>query len=79
MSSGDALTGAENRCEPTTWMMSPAVMYSLAPSTLAKNFSCVCWIRTATSPALRPARHGMMFARLFEQRNEPLDFADAFS
>ena len=43
MSSGDALTGAENRCEPTTWMMSPAVMYFLAASTFAKNFSFV-WL-----------------------------------
>ncbi len=30
---------AEKRCEPTTWMMSPAVMYFLALRTLARNFS----------------------------------------
>ena len=41
MSIGEALTGAENRCEPTTWMMSPAVMYSFALRTLAPNFSFV--------------------------------------
>src|SRR2546426_2424514 len=41
MSSGVALTGVENRCEPTTWMISPAVMYSLAFETWAKNDSLV--------------------------------------
>ena len=35
---GAALTGVLKRCEPTTWMMSPAVMYSFALTTLAKNF-----------------------------------------
>jgi len=38
---GEAVTGAEKRCEPTTWMMSPAVMYFLDASTFAKNFSWV--------------------------------------
>ena len=30
-----AFTGVLKRCEPTTWMMSPAVMYSLASRTFA--------------------------------------------
>src|ERR1044071_1771311 len=36
---GDALTGVENRWDPTTWMMSPAVMYSFDRRTLARNLS----------------------------------------
>mgnify|MGYP006333262999 CR=1 FL=1 len=39
MSIGAAFTGAENRCEPTTWMMSPAVMNSFARRTFSRNVS----------------------------------------
>ena len=49
MSSGDAVTGAENRCEPTTWMMSPPVMYFLDASTFAKNFSFVWFDSNSTA------------------------------
>ena len=56
MSSGDALTGAEKRCEPTTWMMSPAVMYCLALRTLARNFSFGRFDSKGNAAAPRPAR-----------------------
>ena len=38
-SMADAVTGIENRWEPTTWIMSPARMYSFAFKTLAEKFS----------------------------------------
>jgi hypothetical protein len=38
---GEAFTGVENRCDPTTWIMSPAVMYFLARSTFCRKASLV--------------------------------------
>jgi hypothetical protein len=76
MSSGEAFTGVEKRCDPTTWMMSPDVMYFLAVATLA---------REVLARDIGLERHGRHFGRhhhrtvqagLFQQRNQPFDFAN---
>ena len=75
MSSGDALTGAENRCEPTTWMMSPAVMYSLRLEDVrGKFFLRLVGFKRNHRDIVRH-RHRMVFARLFEQGDDAFNFA----
>ena len=75
MSSGDALTGAEKRCEPTTWMMSPAVMYSFDLRTLRGKFFLGLIGFKRNYRHLVRHRYRTMFARLFEQGYDPFDFA----
>ena len=70
-----AWTGVEKRCEPTTWMMSPAVMYCWARETFRKNTSFGMLETKGISGTSCGNIHGDVVGRLFQQGNQPLDFA----
>ena len=66
----------EKRWEPTTWIMSPEVMYCLALRTLAKNFSRGRFDSKGSGGHLAGHTHRAVLAGLLEQGDEAINFAN---